>query len=395
MQLISAPAVLADGQLRRPGVVAVEAGRVAEVLVGPAAVAARSRADIVLAAGMLVPGFVDVQVNGYFGVDFIAAEPEDWAAVAVRLPETGVTGFVPTFITAPVEVLRDGLRRAEKAIAALAASGVVAARPLGVHVEGPFLAERWRGAHNADWLRDPDPATVGALLGAAAPGAIAILTLAPERAGGLAAVRRLAAAGIVVSVGHSDASAEQVAAAADAGARMVTHLFNAQRPLHHRDPGVVGQALIDPRLTCGLILDLHHVAAGAARLAFTAAPGRVALVTDAVAAAGMPPGRYVLGGEPVFVEHGRPPLREAGVIAGSGLRLDAAISNAVGVGVDLVAAVEAASRVPADLLGHAELGRIAPGARADLVWLGEDLAVRATWVGGVLAHGAAEVRTWR
>jgi N-acetylglucosamine-6-phosphate deacetylase len=395
MRLICAPAVVADGQLRRPGAVAVEAGRVAEVLVGSAAVAARQRADTVLAAGMLVPGFVDVQVNGYFGVDFIAAEPEDWATVALRLPQTGVTGFAPTFITAPVEVLCDGLRRAEKAIAARAASAAPAARPLGVHVEGPFLAERRRGAHNADWLRDPDPATVGALLAAAAPGTIAILTLAPERAGGLAAVRRLAEAGIVVSIGHSDASAEQVAAAADAGARMVTHLFNAQRPLHHRDPGVVGQALIDPRLTCGLILDLHHVAPGAARLAFTAAPGRVALVTDAVAAAGMPPGRYVLGGEPVFVAHGQPPLREAGVIAGSGLRLDAAISNAVSVGVDLLTAVEAASRVPADLLGRADLGRIAPGARADLVWLGDDLAVRATWVGGVLAHGGAQVPTRR
>jgi N-acetylglucosamine-6-phosphate deacetylase len=105
----------------------------------------------------------------------------------------------------------------------------------------------------------------------------------------------------------------------------------------------------------------------------------------------MPPGRYVLGGEPVFVAHGQPPLREAGVIAGSGLRLDAAISNAVSIGVDLVTAVEAASRVPADLLGHADLGRIAPGARADLVWLGDDLAVRATWAGGVLAHGGAQV----
>jgi N-acetylglucosamine-6-phosphate deacetylase len=391
MQLIAAPAVVSGGRLHRPGAIVVEGHRVHEVRTGPAAAEARQRADIVLPDGLLVPGFVDVQVNGYFGVDFIDAQPEDWASVAVRLPETGVTGFVPTFITAPVDALCDGLRRAEKAMAAHAASAVSAARPLGVHVEGPFLAERRRGAHNADWLRDPDPATVSTLLGAAAPGTIAILTLAPERAGGMAAVRRLADAGIVVSIGHSDASAEQVAAAADAGARMVTHLFNAQRPLHHRDPGVVGQALIDSRLTCGLILDLYHVAAGAARLAFIAAPGRVALVTDAVAAAGMPPGRYVLGGEPVFVEQGQPPLREAGVMAGSGLRLDVAVANAVRIGVDLVTAVEAASTVPADLLGRPDLGRIAPGAQADVVWLGEDLGVRATWVGGVIVHGAAEV----
>ncbi|MDQ1643772.1 MAG: N-acetylglucosamine-6-phosphate deacetylase, partial [Actinomycetota bacterium] len=237
------------------------------------------------------------------------------------------------------------------------------------------------------YLRDPEPEAVEALLGAA-PGLVRIVTLAPERRGGIDAVRRLAEAGVLVSIGHSDASGEQVYAAADAGARMVTHLFNAQRPLNHREPGVVGGALSDPRLTAGLIVDLHHVNAEACRIGFAAAAGRIALVTDAAAPAGMPPGRYELGGEPVVLEPGQPVRRENGTIASSNLALDQAIANAVGIGVDLLTAVEAATRIPADLLGRADLGRIAPGARADLVWLGEDLRVISTWIEGDVVHGA-------
>ena len=258
---------------------------------------------------------------------------------------------------------------------------------LGIHLEGPFLSERRRGAHNAAYLRDPDPDAVDALLDAA-PGLVRIVTLAPERRGGLDAVRRLVEAGVLVSVGHSDALGEQVYAAADAGARMVTHLFNAQRPLHHREPGVVGAALSDQRLTAGLIVDLHHVNAEACRIAFASAPGRIVLVTDAAAPAGMPPGRYELGGEPVVLEPGQPPLREDGTIAGSSLALDEGVANAVGIGIDLLTAVEAATRIPADLVGRADLGRIEPGARADLVWLGEDLRAASTWIKGVPVHGA-------
>ena len=258
---------------------------------------------------------------------------------------------------------------------------------LGVHLEGPFLSEQRRGAHDPQWLRDPSPADVAALLDAGA-GLLRLVTLAPERDGALDAVRALVDAGVLVSVGHSDATAAQVEAAADAGARMVTHLFNAQRPLLHREPGVVGQALADDRLTSGLILDLHHVSAQAARIAFAAAPGRVALVTDAASPAGMPPGRYALGGQPVVLEDGRPPLRDDGTIAGSALRLDDAVANAVAIGLDLATAVAAASTVPADLVGRPDLGRIAAGATADLVWLGDDLRTRATWVGGVRTDAA-------
>jgi N-acetylglucosamine-6-phosphate deacetylase len=192
-----------------------------------------------------------------------------------------------------------------------------------------------------------------------------------------------------VSVGHSDATASQVAAAADAGARMVTHLFDAQRGLHHREPGVVGQALTDHRLTSGLIVDLCHVSPAACAIAFAAAPGRICLVTDAAAAAGMPPGRYVLGGQPMELPpDGTAPVRPDGTLAGSALRMDQAVANAVAVGLGLAEAVAAASRIPADLIGRPDLGRLAPGAAADLAWLSDDLRTRAAWVGGAQVYGS-------
>lgn len=379
MHVIGAPRVVADSVPLGPACVAVSDG----VILGVAAGETYGDVppDVVLPSGVLVPGLVDMQINGCFGVDFVAADPAGWAEVSARLPETGVTSFVPTFITAPVPDLVAGLRRT----AALPAD-LGGARVLGVHVEGPFLSPDRHGAHDPALLRDPTPEAVDALI-EAAPGLLRMHTLAPERPGALAAIRRLVDAGVLVSVGHSDATAEQTEAAADAGARLVTHLFNAMRPLHHREPGVVGQGLADPRLTCGLIADLHHVAAPICRLAFAAAPGRIVLVTDAVAAAGMPPGTYDLGGQQVSVDPLGLPRRPDGTLAGSGLRLDAAIANVVAAGVDLRSAVDAASRLPADILGRPDLGRIEAGGTADLVWLGDDLSARATWLAGRLAFG--------
>jgi N-acetylglucosamine-6-phosphate deacetylase len=347
-----------------------------------------SRADIELPDGVLVPGFVDLQVNGYYGIEFQLADAEGWAGVAARLPETGTTSFVPTLITAPVAEIAAALRTAAAFVPALTDG----ARVLGVHVEGPFLAPSRRGAHNPAYLTHPSPETVGELL-AAAPGLLRIVTLAPELPGALAAISQITAAGVVASVGHSDATASQVEQAAAAGARKVTHLFNAQSPLRHREPGVVGQALTDPRLTSGLIADLYHVAAAPCQIAFAAAPGRIALVSDAASCAGMPLGQYLLGGESITLPpgDGAPPVRADGTLAGSALRMDKAVANMVGCGIPLKAAVAAATRVPADLIGRTDLGRIAAGAAADLVWLSPQLATRATWVGGRLAYtdGAA------
>ncbi len=332
---------------------------------------------------------MDLQINGYYGTEFQIAEAAPWAAVAGRLPETGTTAFMPTLITAPVGSLADALRAAAAFVPGLPPGG---ARVLGVHLEGPFISPARPGAHNRAWITDPEPAAVGQLI-EAGRGLLRLVTLAPERPGALAAIGQLVAAGILVSVGHSDATAEQVAAAAGQGARMVTHLFNAQRPLGHREPGVVGQALSDERLTSGLIADLHHVAAPVCGLAFLAAPDRIALVTDAAAAAGMAPGEYLLGGERITLPAGdsAPPVRADGTLAGSALRLDKAVANAVRCGLALPAAVAAATRIPADLIGRPDLGRLAPGAAADLVWLSPELRTRATWIGGQLVYtdGAA------
>ena len=356
------------------GYVAISGGQITEVGAGPPP----RDPDVLLTDGVLMPGLVDLQVNGYYGVDLADADPAGWARVASRLPETGTTAFLPTYITAPVGELAEALRSARK----IAAGAPAGARILGVHVEGPFLSPARAGAHRRDWIVPPSPGAVAELL-AAGQGVLRLVTLAPEADRAMAAVVALVAAGVVVSVGHSDATARQVADAAGAGARMVTHLFNAQRGLHHREPGVVGQALTDQRLTSGLIVDLAHVAAPVCAIAFAAAPGRICLVTDAVACAGMPPGRYLLGGQPVDLPAGGgAPVRQDGTLAGSALRMDVALANAVGVGLGLAEAVAAATRIPADLIGRPDLGRLAPGAAADLVWLGDDLRTRATWVAG-------------
>jgi N-acetylglucosamine-6-phosphate deacetylase len=371
------------GRILAPGYVAMAAGRVTAVAAGPPPRAP----DIEIPDGVLLPGFVDLQVNGYYGEEF-PGSPEGLAMVVTRLPETGTTAVLPTFVTSPPGALAAALRSAAAMIPALPGR---AARVLGVHAEGPFISPLRKGAHNQAWMTDPTPAAVDELLEAGL-GVLRLVTLAPERDGAMAAITRLTEAGILVSIGHSDATARQVDEAAARGARMVTHLFNAQRPLHHREPGVVGEALTDPRLTCGLIADMYHVAPPVCLLAFRAAPGRICLVTDAAACAGMPPGRYLLGGEPIELPPGAgaPPVRADGTLAGSALRMDVAVANMVHAGVGLADAVEAGTRVPADLIGRPDLGRIAPGAAADLAWLGDDLRARATWVGGALVYSSPD-----
>lgn len=377
--LISAPRVIPGtpgADVLEPGYLTLSGGRITAVGQGPPP----GRADVELADGVLLPGFVDLQVNGYYGVEMSAADPDGWALVADRLPETGTTAFLPTYITAPVADIAAGLRSASSFAPALPRGG---ARVLGVHVEGPFISLTRRGAHNASWIVPPTPAAVDELI-SAGEGLLRLVTLAPEAEGGLAAVERLTSAGVMVSIGHSDATGQQVAEAAAAGARMVTHLFNGQRGLDHAEPGVTGRALADHRLTSGLIGDLHHVSPEACMIAFAAAPGRICLVTDAAACAGMPAGRYLLGGEPIELPPGDgvPPRRLDGGLAGSALRMDRAVANMVSAGLDLAVAVAAATRVPADLIGRPDLGRLAPGAAADIVWLGDDLRTRQTWVEG-------------
>lgn len=383
MHLLTAPRLVTAGRLLTPGWVLVDR-TVCEFGEGdpPLRVRRAARGITALTSGVIAPGLVDMHINGAFGADFATAGDDDWAAVARRLPSTGVTAFLPTFITAPLRELAAGLQ-AHRARRSAPQDAPGCAKALGIHLEGPFLAERRRGAHRADLLRDPTPDRVDLLLEYGGDD-LACVTLAPERPGALNAVRRFVAAGVRVAIGHTDADEATVGSAVAVGASLVTHLYNAQSPLRHRDPGTVGRALTDDRLTCGLIVDLHHVEPTAVRVAFRCAGGRIALVTDAMAAMGMPTGTYQLGGESVEVRAGEPPRRADGTIAGSALRMDQAVGNAVQhCGVDLVTALDAATRIPAAALGHHDLGRIAVGNPADLVWLDDDLRAAATWVDGV------------
>ncbi|HEX4222880.1 MAG TPA: N-acetylglucosamine-6-phosphate deacetylase [Pseudonocardiaceae bacterium] len=384
--VVGAPRALVDRAITGPAFVRVLNGRIVEVGTGQGDDSASAE---VFESGLLTPGLVDIQVNGAFGVDFAEADEQAMRLVATSLPSTGVTSFLPTLITAPVPVI---LEQAHNVIAAeRALAGIPTARFLGVHLEGPFLSPVRHGVHEPELMALPTPELVDLILrDTTVMSALRMVTLAPELTGALDFVRRLVESGVLVSVGHTDATAAQVKAAADAGARMITHLFNAQRPLGHREPGVPGAALVDPRFTLGLIADLAHVAGDICKLVFQLASDRVALVTDAVAAAGMPPGRYQLGGEDVLLTDEGVPRSPAGTIAGSALTLDRAVRNIISIGIDPAVLLCAATVIPADVIGEPTLGRLAPGARADLIWWDEDMRPRKVWVGGEVVFDAAD-----
>ncbi len=322
------------------------------------------------AAASRCPGFVDLQVNGFAGVDFAAADAAGYATAGDALLETGVTAYQPTFITAPEQDL-------------IAALGEVPAEPagpriLGVHLEGPFLSPNRLGAHPAASRRDPDRDLLERLLDA---GPVAYVTLAPELPGALELVDLLHEHGVVASCGHSDATAEEAAAAFDRGVGTVTHLFNAMRPLGHRDPGIAGAALARDGVIVQVILDGNHLAEETARVVWRAAAGRVALVTDAIAAAGIGDGSYRLGGVDVEVRDGVA-RRADGVLAGSVVTMIEAVRNLHALGASLVEAVAAATSVPARAANRPELGVLRQGGEADLVVLDDRLEIRRVLRGG-------------
>jgi N-acetylglucosamine-6-phosphate deacetylase len=336
------------------------------------------------AAGLLVvPGFVDLQCNGAVGVD-ITAEPERLWEVAAALPHWGVTAWLPTVVTAPpatraraLAVLLSGPRRGPDGVRPFAV-------PLGLHFEGPFLAPERRGAHPVEHLRVPDPSLV-ADEGWSRQSGVALVTLAPELPRALDVVRDLVDAGVTVSAGHSSASAEEATAAIDAGVTAVTHLFNAMGPLHHRDPGLAGVALSDERVRVGAIADGLHLHPATVALAARALGDRLCLVTDAVAALGMPAGRVPLGVLEAFATEDGVRLAD-GTLAGSDLSLDRAVRNLMAfAGVSLPAAVAAVTASPAALLGLGDRGVIRAGAAGDLALLDAGGEVVATVVGGRVA----------
>lgn len=337
---------------------------------------ARRGGDLLVEATYIAPGFIDLQVNGGFGAE-VGDDPEAIRALAARLPETGVTAFLPTIITSPPE-------RYPKAIAAFAASRAVSgARPLGLHVEGPLLSPRRHGAHRRDLIETADPRVLETFDG----DVVRLVTLAPERPDAPACIRGLVERRILVSLGHTDATYEQFVAGVAAGARMATHLYNAMSPFEHRAPGAVGAALLDDRVTVGLIADGVHTHPASLKLAVRAKGAtRIALVTDMMAAAGMPPGAYMLGGQPVRVDEGSARLAD-GRLAGSLLTMDQAVRNMTRwTDATMADALRMASAVPAHLLGREDMGRIRIGNAADLVLLDARLCVQATIIKGEIAY---------
>lgn len=326
---------------------------------------------------VLTPGFIDLHGHGGGGFAYDDG-PDAVRAARAMHRQHGTTRAVVSLVTAPLETLE---RRAAMV------ADLVETDPdiLGSHLEGPFLDPGHKGAHDVALLLTPQPDAVERLL-TAGRGTVRQVTLAPELPRGLDAVRRVVAAGAAAAVGHTDADMDASSAAFDAGATILTHAFNAMPGLHHRDPGPVGAAFADERVTVEVIADGVHLHPEVVKVAFAAAPGRVALVTDAMAAAGATDGRYDLGSLEVDVVDGMARLVKGGAIAGSTLTQDAALRLVVTAGIPLPEAVRALTETPAKALGRDDLGRLEAGRAADAVLLSAGLEVRGVWVEGARAH---------
>ncbi|MGS0686805.1 N-acetylglucosamine-6-phosphate deacetylase [Nakamurella sp. GG22] len=376
--VITADTVVTGRELLRPGWIDVADGLVLAVGAGDPP----GRPDQALGAVTVVPGFVDMHVHGGGGGMFPTADPSEIAAATTTAVDLHRRHGSTTMIASLVTAHPDDLLTQVRAMADQVRAGVVA----GIHLEGPWLAARRCGAHELSALRDPDPAELDTVLGAGG-GTIRMVTLAPERTGGLAAIRRIVDAGAVAAVGHTDATYAQAQAAVDAGATVATHLFNAMRPVHHREPGPVLALIEDPRVTVELITDGVHLHPALYRdVTRSVGPDRVALVTDAMAAAGMDDGAYLLGSLSVDVVAGVAKVAGTDTIAGSTATMDQVFRYAVinsGLPRDdaLLAAVRQSSVNPARALGLPEAGLMQGGA-ADLVVLDDELMVT-----GVLHRG--------
>ncbi|MFF5108930.1 N-acetylglucosamine-6-phosphate deacetylase [Streptosporangium sp. NPDC000509] len=367
---------LADARVVTPegvheGWLTIEDGRITHVGQGSA-----PGAGLGLGGRYVVPGFVDIHNHGGAGASFPTGDP-DQASLAVDLhARHGTTTLMASLVTAST----DDLARAAASLADLCEDGLLA----GIHFEGPYISTARCGAHNPALLRDPSPAELAGLL-KAGRGHVRMITIAAELPGALETVREATANGVIAALGHSDATYEQTISGIEAGGSVATHLYNAMPPLHHRDPGPIAALLQDERVTVELINDGVHLHPAMTRLAFeVAGPGRTALITDAMAAAGMGDGVYELGPMTVNVVNGEARLAGSGTIAGSTLTMDVAFRRAVReVGLSLAQASEIASLTPARVLGLADhLGSVSVGKRADLVVLTDDLEVSGVMRGG-------------
>jgi N-acetylglucosamine-6-phosphate deacetylase len=377
--VIHSARLVSEGRTTRDGWVLFDGGLVAATGVGDgwvAAVAGDPAAVVTDAdGGWLTPGFIDLHGHGGGGAAFDDGADAIRTATALH-QRHGTTRFVVSLVTATVPDLTERVR----GVARLAAEDQ---RILGSHLEGPFLHVGHKGAHDPALLRSATPADIERLL-EAADGTLRQITLAPELPGGMAAVRAFAAAGVAVAVGHTGADYDQTRAAFDAGASILTHAFNGMDGLHHRAPGPVAAATRTPGVTVEVINDGIHVHPEVVRMAFASASGRVALITDAMAAAGEADGDYLLGTLRVQVRSGVARLADGGSIAGSTLTQDAALRRAVReVGVSVEDAVRALTETPAAAIGRgADLGRLSAGYAADAVLLDDEFRVLQVWTAG-------------
>jgi len=340
-----------------------------------------------LTDAILAPGFVDIHMHGGAGLDVMQAGLAELPHLNKFLTTHGVTGYFPTTVAAPLDQTYRSLERLADAIEAAQGSlpsdgDGVQARPLGIHLEGPFLSHKRRGVHPPEYLVEPT-LEVFERLWQAARGHVSMMTIAPELPGALEVIAEAARRKVCVSIGHSDAVLEAARAGVRAGARHATHTFNAMRPLDHRDPGILGEVLTDGQLTADIIVDGIHVAPEVLQL-FLQAKGldRSVLITDATAAAGMPDGTYQLGPIQVEVKDGK--CTKDGNLAGSVLTMDRAVRNVTRfAGWTLQDAVRAATLNPARAAGLTRgHGVLAPGAEANIVVLSPDGEVRKTIVRG-------------
>jgi N-acetylglucosamine-6-phosphate deacetylase len=345
----------------------------------------KSATIIDLANAILVPGFVDIHMHGGAGLDVMRATSTELPKLNTFLTTHGVTGYFPTTVAAPLDQTCVALERLADAIEAAQGSygngGAVQAQPLGIHLEGPFLSHKRRGVHPPEYLVEPT-VPIFERLWQAARGHVRMITIAPELPGALEVIADAARRKVLVSIGHSDAVLEAARAGVKAGARHATHTFNAMRPLDHRDPGILAEVLTDSQITADIIVDGIHVMPEVVKL-FLQAKGidGAVLITDAMAATGMPDGTYQLGPIQVEVKQGK--CTADGKLAGSVLTMDRAVRNVTQFGGwSLQDAVRAATLNPARAAGVAQHGQIVPGAEANLVVLSPSGEVRQTFVRG-------------
>ncbi|UNQ73200.1 N-acetylglucosamine-6-phosphate deacetylase [Infirmifilum sp. NZ] len=342
---------------------------------------------IIDAAGLTVaPGFIDTHFHGYGGVDFTLASSEDVLRVAGQVAKHGVTGFLASLVAAPHDVLLKASSEVAKAIESQKPGS--GSRVLGLHLEGPYLNPNMRGAMDPRFFRQPSIEEFTEYY-SASRGHLKQITVAPELPGATELVRRAAGMGVTVSLGHTEATYDQAVKAVLAGASKANHIFNQMRHFHHREPGVAFALLEQPNVFIEMISDLIHLHPSTVRLvARLAGPSRTVLITDAVAATGLPDGEYTLGGLKIVVKGGVSRLADTGALAGSTLTMDRAVKNMVRLGFSLADAVRMASTTPAASIGlGGKLGVVAPGYLGDLVLLDDELRVVKTIVGGVEVYG--------